>query len=593
MFVLNNPWGLLALLSIPLIVALHFFRNPPSDLRIGGLHLWEEASTRQPTGRRWRRLERSWTLLGQLFVALLLSLLIAGLDLPREVERRHFVVLLDDSVSMQAGREETSADRARRVIRDWAQAEDRFTAIAAGDRARVIAGPFADRMELHQALETWTPESAGADLLQAVELAVNFSTEAGKLLFVSDQIPPEGTLTETIEVAAVGRADPNVGITLGDRVRRDASTDWIQFVVHAFSDEPQRLTVRAQSLSQALFQQDLTLQPGESQRLSFETRSVDEPIEIILDEDVLAPDNRIVLEPVSLKVVRVAQVGLTGDPGPLFKAVGAIPHAQFVADPGEADLVFSFDSSYQPTANNRQCVYLPAAALDEQQLKTVKGNEVIVARDHRVVENLSLDGVLWTYQAQAVPDFVDQEILVHRGMILLGQELTESPSEPVRIWFNLVWDRTNLFKQPAWPMLVQAFVESTRILIPGPSRTNLRVGEPVYLNLAPVNQSAWILEQNGQAIDRFDIAPTVLTDLSRGRYRIRGEDGSVVAAFAVNLFAPSESDLTGASSRQADFSVLVGDEWSRRELNPVVFYTLLIIIISLVAALWYSQQTSA
>ena len=100
--VFTNPLGLLALLSLPVIVALHFFRDRRRVVRIGGLHLWDFARTSLPTGRRFDRLLRSLSLWCQLLAALLMSLIIAGLDLPDKSRIRHHTVILDDSVSMQA-----------------------------------------------------------------------------------------------------------------------------------------------------------------------------------------------------------------------------------------------------------------------------------------------------------------------------------------------------------------------------------------------------------------------------------------------------------------------------------------------------------
>ncbi len=99
---MTNPWGLLALLSIPAILGLHFFRSQRQTRVIGGLHLWQFAATRQPVGSRWTRLQQSLSLLFQVLTATLVSLLIAGLDLPHQETTAHYTIVLDDSVSMLA-----------------------------------------------------------------------------------------------------------------------------------------------------------------------------------------------------------------------------------------------------------------------------------------------------------------------------------------------------------------------------------------------------------------------------------------------------------------------------------------------------------
>src|SRR4051794_33398036 len=134
-----NPWGLLALLSIPAIVALHFFRDRRRVRRIGGLHLWEFARVKLPAGRRLDRLIRSLPLLFQLLAALVLSLLIAGMDWPTRLQARHFTVIADDSISMQARAHNTSsAERAVSAATGWAHDSDRFTLVAAGARPHLM-----------------------------------------------------------------------------------------------------------------------------------------------------------------------------------------------------------------------------------------------------------------------------------------------------------------------------------------------------------------------------------------------------------------------------------------------------------------------
>src|SRR5690606_13385221 len=99
---LLNPWGLLGLLAIPVIIGLHFFRQQRRSRIIGGLHLWDFARLATPSGRRFERLRSSLPLIFQILAALLLTLLLAGFDVPLKKSARHYAIILDDSVSMQA-----------------------------------------------------------------------------------------------------------------------------------------------------------------------------------------------------------------------------------------------------------------------------------------------------------------------------------------------------------------------------------------------------------------------------------------------------------------------------------------------------------
>ena len=68
-----NPLGLLLLLSIPVIVLLHLFRQERRRQEVSSLYLWREISDQH--SRRMRpRLLRNVNLLLQLIAALLASL---------------------------------------------------------------------------------------------------------------------------------------------------------------------------------------------------------------------------------------------------------------------------------------------------------------------------------------------------------------------------------------------------------------------------------------------------------------------------------------------------------------------------------------
>src|SRR3990172_7221022 len=97
-----NPWGLLALLSLPAIAVIHLYRRRFPPLQIAGLHLWGIESEVRAAGRRRERLPITATLLLELLAGLLLALLLSRPRLADLDSIEHLVVVLDNSASMQA-----------------------------------------------------------------------------------------------------------------------------------------------------------------------------------------------------------------------------------------------------------------------------------------------------------------------------------------------------------------------------------------------------------------------------------------------------------------------------------------------------------
>lgn len=102
--ILTNPVGLLGLLSLPVILALHMLRERQRRFIVSSLNLWSFLDN-ELRGPRHRRLPFTWLLFLDLSVAALLSLAWAQpqVNLPLSTRNaRHLVILLDVSSSMRA-----------------------------------------------------------------------------------------------------------------------------------------------------------------------------------------------------------------------------------------------------------------------------------------------------------------------------------------------------------------------------------------------------------------------------------------------------------------------------------------------------------
>ena len=150
------PLGLLALLAIPAIVAIHLFRRRFPVRPVAGLFLWQIGRQTPEGGRKIDRLPITASLILECLAALALALILAGARLSSADVSAHLVVLLDGSASMAAinGRGESTRDRAvRRVHRGarstwqqcaaspWSRAANAPRCCSARPRARPKRGP--------------------------------------------------------------------------------------------------------------------------------------------------------------------------------------------------------------------------------------------------------------------------------------------------------------------------------------------------------------------------------------------------------------------------------------------------------------------
>jgi len=97
------PWGLISLASLGAVAFLYFYVFRGKRIEVSALFLWGTGQSLRTEGQRRRHPPITWPLILELCIALLLTLLAAGLVYQRMTERRHVVVVLDSSASMNAG----------------------------------------------------------------------------------------------------------------------------------------------------------------------------------------------------------------------------------------------------------------------------------------------------------------------------------------------------------------------------------------------------------------------------------------------------------------------------------------------------------
>ena len=189
-----TPLGLLGLLAIPAIIAIHLFRRRFPIRPVAGLFLWQVAQQAPTEGRRFDRLPITTSLILECLAALALALILAGARVSSAGVNQHLVVLLDDSASMAAvnAAGESARDRAaRRVLAELGRlgAGARISLVLSGDRPSVLVGPAAFAVEARPALDAWKPQASHHSLALGLRLARELAGTDGKLMIVSDTTP--------------------------------------------------------------------------------------------------------------------------------------------------------------------------------------------------------------------------------------------------------------------------------------------------------------------------------------------------------------------------------------------------------------------
>jgi hypothetical protein len=553
-----TPLGLLALLAIPTIVAIHLLRRRFPPRPVAGLFLWQTIKQAPAEGRKVGPLPISTSLILECLAALALALILAGARLDSADVSRHLVVLLDDSASMAAATPagDSARDRAvRRVIQEieGLGRSARVSIVLSGDRPAVLAGPAAYAMEARSALEAWTPEASAHSLALGLRLARELAGETGSLMIVSDQTPDVRGQDDVARAlwVAVGQPLANVGITSAERsLVPDEGRGAITLTLANNTSAPAKRQVSLTAGGKPIATRELEVPPGAS--------SVNLPIPpglpsvvVTLDTDALARDNAVALAEPRPRIVGVENRLAEGrGREALEKALGAVTG---VTPATTAHLVFAdateIDGQVQP-GSWRVLFGAPPERWRAAGDAADFAGPFILEKRNPMLLGVTLGGVVWTGAAPLSRGAVHP--LASAGdQVLIGVPTADASRAESTFFLNLDLQRTNLIRAPDWPILVSNLIEMRRKSLPGPERWNYRVGEWVRVRLprdpeAPVRIRGIGPERTlplGRVVEFVAPSPGGLLQIVEG--------DRVLYELGVNFLDETESDLRRQASAES------------------------------------------
>lgn len=601
-----NPWGLLALLALPTILAIHLYRRRYPALKIAGLHLWSSEKRENPAGRKRDQLPFSLSLLLELLAALLLALVLSDPRFGELEDARHLIVVLDSSASMQsrpprAGSSSFRENAVRELERRAAHMPrgSRFTILLTGLRPVVLAGPAVPWPDAVRLVETWQPALPRHSFEPAWESAVQLSEQSGgNILFITDRMLPDKDLPPQLEVVAVGESLANVGISAANWTflpEKGEGRIFIQAQNH--SPQPASATIIGTQAGREVFRRRAELGAKAAASLEIVVPGGLRQLSVAVEskEDGLALDNVIELVEPRVRAVGIAiTVSQERTRKLLQRAVSAIPHVNLVSLE-EADLVFANASALPTTSTRAWWLGIGPLAFSEVDRKAARNlsGPYLLDQRHSLLEGLTLGGVLW---AGVQPQSLDCVPLISAGKYtLLGQLSRRRNFAGI---LNIDLERSNLGETPDWPILVQNLVEMRRGDLPGLLRNNFHLGEEIQFRLyedpaEPAAQKANPLQlKQGETVR--PVARAALLELPElslpGVYSVTDGDMEV-ARFALNFQDAEESNLNllSAGLREAPAPPTI----QKMKVDSPYTWALLVGLLLITAAIvanWYTLK---
>ncbi|MBK1883628.1 VWA domain-containing protein [Luteolibacter pohnpeiensis] len=478
---LTNPLGLLALLGIPAVLAIHFLQRKSIELPVSTLFLLERTQRDAISGRRFDRLIPSVPLWMQLLGVLLLTWLLVEPRYKKENSVQRVAIVVDSSASMSVFRD----DGIKRLtdelpaIQGLASAMEITVLESAPDRPRIYTGTSLDDMA--KALKKWSPKEGMIDPTRSIRLARSLVSSEGSVIYLTDT--PAEELPFEARLLSVGRPVENVGFTGITFANEQGALVW-RAVVKNYGKSPATRTWKIVTADGSTEPASLKLAPGGITTIQAAFPTDAKEVRLELSPDDFPLDD-------CLPIVKPAPKPLT-----LFAATSPA-----FADLGEK-LVNSLEAT--SSSNDATSADIMLATYDPLDPTLPVGNAIVFVEDSTATGTYLRGGIL--AEASPLMDGLNWQSLLVRetiqldrqptDQVLLWQEkrpliflrhlpATESRPAASQLFFNFDLRLSNVERQPAFIVLLHRFAGAVRDAKVAPASLNLETNQPVKLTLDP------------------------------------------------------------------------------------------------------------
>ena len=555
MYLTYLPYLSLGLAALILLM-LYFWQHRSSKLVVPALFLWDIRDIPPQAGFRWKLTRLPFAFYLELLFILLVALAAAGPFFLRKSDLPVLCVILDDSFSMQATCNGSSAKEKQLKVIQKALAHSRETSwIVAGSTPRKIPTLPGNKIPLAD----WKCQAQEADIQGAIALARSISKRQN-LLVVTDH-KPDFALPEDVHWSATGAPLDNVAIV---NARRNDTRILLEIFNGANQD------AQVSILANGILVQEAEIAPRTTTKLEIPAdKNAPQQVTLQSANDPLTQDNSIVLlpfkrPPLSYRI----QENLPSEYVALLRSTLAFSKEYIGL--GTRELVIG-NETLPHGPYHRLLFHTHANTNASVSPATITVND----RYETLTRGLSWNDLQWEWH------YFKELPLPGDGVAFQG----ETPLLSVHrngsfydIHMNLNPLAGNLPSLPFWPSFFWNVSDFLRLQRPGPDKQNLRIDEQLTIHI-PAKEMASLdgtplHPVNGVAL--CSIPSPGIHELAIGPDKWR---------LAVNPLSQKESDLSDASTMELLPTQTAEKQLAstRNRLDPLVF----ILAIAILLAHWF------
>lgn len=572
-----NPLGLLSLLAIPAILAIHFLQRKSITLPVSTLFLLERTQREAVSGRRFERLIPSVPLWMQILAVLLLAWFLSEPRFKKENSVQRVAVVLDSSASMRVFKKDSIDVLKSKLpdLRGSATAMELTLLSSVPGADRIYSGESTD--DLLAALENYNPAEGVTDPTYSLRLARSIVSNDGIVIYLTDT--PVENLPYDSRLLSVGKPVDNVGFTGVSFAEKQGTLTF-------------KAIVRNYGSSKAERSWSLVTEDGKTEPRGFEVEpgafvTIDagfpegaENVRLVLTADAFTLDDTLPIvapKPKALKLFAATSPAFRGLTEKLLRSLEA---TQASNDAASSDLAITSYDPLDPALPETNAILFvedPTSAG-----KYLRGG--ILAEAHPLMEGINWQALLVRETLQ-LPRLQSDRVLLwqeKRPLIFLRED-----GDKRVLCFNFDLLLSNATQQPAFIVLLHRFAESLRENKIAPQALNLETGQPIRINSEPgVPIEALVTDVEGKSLPdpaqgRAPVEPGFMT-LTQGEV--------VLLKAAVHFADTREADLTAAAPVEQDIYSNAGSLELHTSADPLARLWLLVLLLALLTAWWFTAE---
>ncbi len=475
-FVFANPWGALALLGLPAVIAIHCLQQKSRTLRISTLFLLDRLSLDSQQGSRFTWMRQSLAFWLQILCVLILTWLLLEPHWLRADAVQRVVLVLDSSISMRAFTDDLVARTSPRLRALAALTPRTYWTLLETDPSRPTLYEGLDLIALEEKLHAWRPSMPGHDPTHALELARSVAPRDALVIFVTDR-PHD--VPSGIDLLAIGEPIENCGL-VGSRVLGTGpDLEW-QVMVQNYGQKTAHRSWWIELAGQKTDPQTIDLDPGHSKILRGKFPPGLDRLEVCLNADRFTVDDRMAIVRPQLKRLTVSSQGDDSTADIFTRLMQTLPALDPAVSGQPADVAFIGTSSQIPIPDNTH----PAVVLFANTIvNNLFVGEPFAADEDPLNQDLSWQGLVMQ-PGDAVTLAPQDHVLLwkDRTPLIYFRSIAGNRRQLV---FNFDFPTSNATKLPAFVLLIRRYLESIRTDKIVPEIRNAELNEPLLLAADP------------------------------------------------------------------------------------------------------------